>query len=135
LSLFLRKSFHCGHRQQASRRAHCTSIVIPKSPMLSDIIFWHYYMLPILVHQSSRSARQIWIDDALNRRIESSWRASINSLNSLGGRLLYAGMLLILGPIVEYGGLEVAHLSMSAVLLITLSWYVIDYRLRQKKLS
>lgn len=67
--------------------------------------------------QVSRGLTQVVIRDELNRRVETSMRATANSLSSLGVRLAFAGLGPLLGWAIERRGHGAAYLACGALWL------------------
>lgn len=67
--------------------------------------------------QVSRGLTQVVIRDELNRRVETSMRATANSLSSLGVRLVFAGLGPLLGWAIEHRGHGLAYLSCAGLWL------------------
>ena len=76
-----------------------------------------YCITKTTLFQISRGLTQVVIRDELNRRVETSMRATANSLSSLGVRLVFAGLGPLLGWAIEHRGHGLAYLSCAGLWL------------------
>jgi hypothetical protein len=79
---------------------------------------WSVLLVVALLQQVCRSSQAVWVPEILNHRVASEWRATMNSLLTLVGKLFYTTCLLLVGRIVSVHGLSYGYVSIGLLAVL-----------------